>query len=91
MSAAAPPLMAHQDFPLDLSVKKVKEENIEEGAKQDHIIMLNKTHLYFLLIVIICLLLDCVLDLSRKNFEKGQASLNNSFARVSQAAHVVKR
>ncbi|XP_056617251.1 uncharacterized protein wu:fc17b08 [Triplophysa dalaica] len=64
MSAAAAPLMAHQDSPLDLSVKKVKEENIEE---------------------------DCVLDLSRKNFDKGQASLNNSCARVSQAAHVVKR
>ncbi|KAA0717543.1 putative uncharacterized protein [Triplophysa tibetana] len=63
-SAAATPLMAHQDSPLDLSVKKVKEENIEE---------------------------DCVLDLSRKNFDKGQASLNNSCARVSQPAHVVKR
>ncbi|XP_057198715.1 uncharacterized protein wu:fc17b08 [Triplophysa rosa] len=64
MSAAAAPLMAHQDAPLDLSVKKVKEENIEQ---------------------------DCVLDLSTKNFDKGHASLNNSCAHVSQAAHVVKR
>lgn len=85
-------LMADQDAPLDLSVKKVKVENIEQGAKQDYRITRNETNLYLVLSVLICLPLDGVLDLStKKNFDKGHASLNSSCDRVSQAAHVVKR
>lgn len=85
-------LMADQDAPLDLSVKKVKVENIEQGAKKYYRITRNETSLYLVLSVLICLPLDGVLDLStKKNFDKGHASLNSSCDRVSQAAHVVKR
>lgn len=58
-------IMADQDVPLDLSLKKVKVENIEQ---------------------------DGVLDLStNKNFDKGHASLTNTYACVSPADHLVRR